>query len=89
MKNTFYDKWLDKNTNSLEGKTVAITGSTGGLGKALCRYLAKLGASLILVDRNAIRSNDVKNTLISEFPNIGVKCINADLSDISSVKKIN
>ena len=87
MKNTFYDKWLDKNTNSLDGKTVAITGSTGGLGKALCRYLAKLGASLILVDRNAIRSNDVKNTLISEFPNIGVKCINADLSDISSVKE--
>lgn len=82
----FYQKWLDKNTSSLKGKTVALTGSTGGLGKALCRYLAHLGASLILVDRNARRSEDVKNALLSEFEGISVKCINADLEDISSVK---
>lgn len=37
-------KWLDKNTSSLNGKVVAITGSTGGLGSALCWHLAKLGA---------------------------------------------
>ena len=82
----FYQKWLDKNTSSLKGKTVALTGSTGGLGKALCRYLAYLGASLILVDRNARRSEDVKNALLSEFEGISVNCINADLEDISSVK---
>ncbi len=86
MKNMFYEKWLNKNTRSLKGKTVAITGSTGGLGKALCRYLAYLGASLVLVDRNAGRSADVKNTILSEFCGITVKCINADLADISSVK---
>lgn len=86
MKNIYNEKWLNKNTSSLSGKTVAITGSTGGLGKALCRYLAYLGASLILIDRNAARSDEVKNSLICDFPEISVKCINADLEDISSVR---
>ena len=46
------EKWINKNSHSLEGKTVAVTGSTGGLGVELCRYIARLGGSLVLVDRN-------------------------------------
>ena len=46
-------KWLAENTSSLVGKTVVVTGTTGGLGRELCGYLALLGAELILVDRNA------------------------------------
>ena len=49
------EKWLKKNTSSLVGKRVAVTGSTGGLGGEICRYLARLGADLILVDRNRER----------------------------------
>ena len=45
-------KWLQSNTASLKGKTVVITGSTGGLGKEICKILGFLGADLILVDRN-------------------------------------
>lgn len=86
LKNIYNEKWLSKNTSSLSGKTVALTGSTGGLGGALCRYLGYLGASLILIDRNQKRSAEVKNALVSEFPKISVKCINADLEDISSVR---
>ena len=86
LKNIYNEKWLSKNTSSLSGKTVAVTGSTGGLGGALCRYLGYLGASLILIDRNQKRSAEVKNALVSEFPEISVKCINADLEDISSVR---
>ena len=29
------EKWLAENTHSLAGRTVAITGSTGGLGRDL------------------------------------------------------
>ena len=82
-----YKKWLTKNTESLAGKTVAITGSTGGLGKELSRYLAYLGASLILVDRSYERSLEHKASLNAEFPNIDIKLITADLSDFESVKK--
>lgn len=82
-----YQKWLSKNTKSLNNKTVAITGSTGGLGRELCRYLAYLGASLILVDRSYERSNEHKNNLLAEFPELSVKLITADLSDFTSVKR--
>ncbi len=80
-------KWLLKNTSSLKDKTVAITGSTGALGRALCHYLAQLGASLILVDRNPVRSAAFRDELLSQFPAITVSCITADLESIESVKK--
>ena len=81
-----YKKWLAKNTESLAGKTVAITGSTGGLGRELARYLAHLGASLILVDRSYERSLEHKRSLNKEFPNTKINLITADLSDFESVK---
>ena len=78
-------KWLDKNTHSLVGKCVAVTGTTGGLGRELCLYLAELGAQLILVDRNKPRSERFAEELIAKF-SVRVSCVTADLSDINSVK---
>ncbi len=79
-------KWLRENTESLYGKTVAITGSTGGLGRELCKYLAALGASLILVDRNEERSRAFGEELVALYPRMRVKTVPADLSHLSSVK---
>ncbi|PID61486.1 MAG: hypothetical protein CSB44_06725 [Gammaproteobacteria bacterium] len=36
----------------LPGRTIAITGATGGLGTALARYCAEAGATLVLIGRN-------------------------------------
>lgn len=79
------EKWLKNNTESLKGKVVAVTGTTGGLGRELCRYLAKLDAELILMDRNAERSEAFKNELVASY-GASVKCVNVDLEDISTVK---
>lgn len=80
------NKWLEKNTVSLKGKTVAITGSTGGLGRELCFYLARLGADLVLVDRNFTKSNALKEQILKYFPNTEIGLITADMEDFSSVK---
>ena len=79
------EKWLKNNTSSLKGKKIAVTGTTGGLGKELCRYLARLGASLILMDRNAKRSEAFRDELKASF-GTDVKCINIELEDMESVK---
>ena len=62
-----------------------MTGSTGGLGTALCRYLAQLGASLVLVDRNPVRSQAFRDELIRDY-GVSVRCVGADLEDMASVK---
>ena len=80
-----YEKWLTKNTESLKGKTVAVTGTTGGLGRELCRFVASLGARLILMDRNRSRSEAFRDELINDY-GCDVTCINIDLEDIESVK---
>ena len=77
--------WLARNTASLSGKTVAVTGSTGGLGRALCHYLAGLGASLILRDRNAARSAAFRDELVAAY-GVAVSCITVDLAVMASVK---
>ena len=80
------EKWLDKNTESLVGKTVAVTGTTGGIGKELCRYLAGLGASLILLDRNKERSENFKNEILNSFPEVNIECVTINLEDFETVK---
>lgn len=81
-----YEKWLNKNTESLNGKKIAVTGSTGGLGKEICKYLLLLGAALVLVDRSKERSERNRETLIKDFPDADIELVRADLSDMSSVK---
>ncbi len=79
-------KFIKQNPQALRGKTVAITGSTGGLGKPLVRNLAALGAKLFLLDRNAARSQAWRQQLLTEYPDISVECITTELEDIQSVK---
>ena len=79
-------KWLDKNACSLNGKTVAVTGSTGGLGIPLCSYLASLGASIILIDRNRARSEAHAKELREKY-GISVSLIQCDLQSGASVIK--
>ena len=74
------------NTKELSGKTVAITGSTGGIGSALCEHLALLGADLILMDRNIEKSQKLGELIKSKHSNISVQYITLDLEDIYSVK---
>lgn len=69
------EKWLELNTASLAGKTVVITGSTGGIGTKLCEILASLGASLVLADRNAEKSEENGKRLQSRFPSLSVSYV--------------
>ena len=80
------EKWLLKHTRSPVGKTVAVSGSTGGIGRELCRYLSALGADLILLDRNSIKANTLADSLKKEHPALSVRHIPLDLEDIESVR---
>lgn len=80
--------WLQKNTHSLAGKTVALTGSTGGLGLVLSSHLVRLGARLILLDRNAARSEENKKRLLAQYPEASILCKTLDLASPESVYRV-
>ena len=79
------NKWLQNNTTTLCGKTVAISGSTGGLGKELCNYIALLGGELVLIDRNSEKSIALAKELKDKYPLLKASHLYADMSDMQSV----
>ena len=80
------EKWLKENTESLKDKTVAISGSTGGIGAELCDYLAWLGANLIFLDRNEKKAAALNKSLKQKYGELKTDYIKLDLEDIDSVK---
>ena len=79
------EKWIKENAESLKGKTIAISGSTGGLGRQICKYVASLGGNLLLLDRNEKRSKSHKEELCFNFPGISIKTIKVDMDDVSNI----
>ena len=80
-------KWLKKYAPDLSGKRIAVSGSTGGLGRALIRHFATLGASIIMLDRNEERASALAKELKADFPALKTEYIPLDLEDIGSVKR--
>ncbi len=73
-------------SRSLSGKTVAVTGATGGLGVELCSRLAEANASLVLLNRNSEKAKRLEQQLKSQYPSLKVEHIAVDMADMASVK---
>ncbi len=73
---------------SLSGKTVAITGATGGIGKELCRLILLAGARLIMIDRNPEKAKFGEEILKSEFPLSEIERITFNMENALSVKNL-
>ncbi|MFB1021388.1 MAG: SDR family oxidoreductase [Vicingaceae bacterium] len=69
----------------LTGKSALVCGSTAGIGKAIAKELAEMGASLVLMARN----EEKLKTAVSEMDNSKGQqhsYVVADFSDVSTVK---
>jgi dehydrogenase/reductase SDR family protein 12 len=71
----------------LHGRVVVVTGATGGLGLAAAHLLARRGASLFLVGRDAERTKDARASVIRDSPGAQVKFVVADLADLDAVRR--
>ncbi len=77
--------FIKKRTHSLSGKTIALSGPTGGIGRSLCFHLAELGADLVFLDRNKQKSDALRDELLTSYPSLSVIRIPIDMEDPDSV----
>lgn len=80
------EHWIERNTASLAGKRIAVTGPTGGLGRQLCGYIARLGGELVLLDRNAEKSERLRSELRSKYGAVKISRIPLELESVESVR---
>ena len=78
--------WGEPAPDTLEGKTVLITGPTSGLGRATAEAMAGLGARVVLVGRNQERLDRVRDELIARHGSDRFPTVVADMSSLESVR---
>jgi NAD(P)-dependent dehydrogenase (short-subunit alcohol dehydrogenase family) len=71
---------------SLEGKLAVVTGASSGLGLETSRILARQGATVLMVARNAQKLEVALNTIREEIPAARLEAVLMDLADLESVR---
>lgn len=82
-----YIKWVNRNINKLENKTVVITGATGSIGLSTTKYLAHLNANIVIAVRNSKKGNQLIEDLKKLYPSVNISMMIVDFSSIESVDK--
>lgn len=82
-----YKKWLSKNIkNSLQSKTIFVTGGNSGIGFEATRNLIFSGAQVIWGCRNIEKAEVAKEKILLEFAYAKIDIVSIDLADINSIK---
>jgi NAD(P)-dependent dehydrogenase (short-subunit alcohol dehydrogenase family) len=74
--------------NLMHGKTCVVTGATSGIGLVTAQVLARQGATLIVVARNAERGAATVGRIRQETGNSAVELLVADLSAQAQVRQL-
>ena len=72
----------------MEGKTCLITGGSDGIGYTAARELARMGARVVIVGRNAAKTDAAVERIIAETGNPAVERLLADLSSQREVRRV-
>lgn len=78
--------WQDLDDYRLEGRVMAITGPTSGLGKATATHLARAGATTVLIARDETRTKAVRDEIAEASGNDAVSYVLADLGHPDQVR---
>jgi retinol dehydrogenase-14 len=71
----------------LNGKVIVVTGPTSGIGEVTARELARSGAHVVLVCRNAAKGEALRDTLRREAGNAAVDLVVTDFASLADVRR--
>lgn len=78
--------WEPAESWSLAGRTVVITGPTSGLGREAAGSLARMGARLVLVGRDADKLQQTTDELHVDVPSAELATVVVDMASLASVR---
>jgi NAD(P)-dependent dehydrogenase (short-subunit alcohol dehydrogenase family) len=78
----------EKLNATMSGKTCLVTGATNGIGKATAHALAQMGATVVIVGRNAQKTAQAVGEIRVASGNNNVDALLADLSSQQDVRRI-
>jgi NAD(P)-dependent dehydrogenase (short-subunit alcohol dehydrogenase family) len=73
---------------TMSGKVCLVTGATSGIGKQTALGLARLGATVIIVARDAARAEVAADQIRRHVPPAQVEILTADLSRLAQVRRL-
>lgn len=73
---------------SMNGKICLVTGGTNGIGKSTALELARMGATVVIVGRDAQKTSEVVQELRAASGNPNVDSLLADLSSQQEVRRL-
>lgn len=79
-------RWSAADIPPLDGRTAIVTGANSGLGYEVALELARHGAHVTMVVRDATRGGGALDRLQAEVPDARATLAIADLADLSSVR---
>jgi NAD(P)-dependent dehydrogenase (short-subunit alcohol dehydrogenase family) len=78
----------EKLKNNMTGKICLVTGSTNGIGKSTAFELARMGATVVIVGRDAQKTSEVVQEIRAASGNPNVDSLLADLSSQQEVRRL-
>ena len=78
----------EKLKDNMNGKTCLVTGGTNGIGKATAQALAQMGATVVMVGRNAPKTAQLVEEIRAASGNKNVDSLLADLSSQQEVRRL-
>lgn len=82
------DHWRNLDSYDLRGRTIAVTGATSGLGRHAAARFAGLGATVVVIGRDALRTERTRDEIARESGSAAVHAALADMSDLGQVRAL-
>ncbi|MEO1668938.1 MAG: oxidoreductase [Chloroflexota bacterium] len=78
--------WTSDNIPSQQGRTIIVTGASGGLGRSTTIELARKQAKIIMAVRNVDKGEQVADEIRSQQPDADIHVMKLELSSLDAIK---